>query len=93
MVAFAERLKELRKAKGITQKALGELVGSSESGIQSYELENRKPTLDVINSLADFFGVTTDYLLGRTDYWIDTDGNQVTAPPTHTPDSDTGKQE
>jgi len=67
MPTFPDRLKELRSSKGLTQKALGELVGSSERGIQSYELETRKPTLDVINKLADFFNVSTDYLLGRTD--------------------------
>ena len=64
---FAERLKELRKAKGLTQKALGELIEASEGSIQSYELEYRAPTLAVINKLADCFEVTTDYLLGRTD--------------------------
>ena len=67
MPTFAERLKELRKAKGMTQKALGKLIEASEGSIQSYELEYRTPTLAVIYKLADCFEVTTDYLLGRTD--------------------------
>ena len=83
MPTFADRLKELRSSKGLTQKALGELVGSSERGIQSYELEARKPTLDVINKLADCFNVSTDYLLGRTD---------CKAPPCASNTDDTAKE-
>ncbi len=67
MSTFSERLKELRKKNNLTQKALGEFINSSERGIQSYELEQRKPTLDVINALADYFDVSTDYLTGRAD--------------------------
>ncbi len=67
MATFSERLRELRKKHNLTQKALGELVNSSERGIQSYELEQRKPTLDVINSIADYFNVSVDYLTGRCD--------------------------
>ncbi len=67
MATFSERLRELRKKNNLTQKALGEHVNSSERGIQSYELEQRKPTLDVINALADFFNVSVDYLTGRID--------------------------
>ena len=65
MADFSERLQELRKAKGLTQKALGELINSTESTIQSYELKRRKPTLDVIIALANVFQVSADYLIGR----------------------------
>ena len=82
MISFSDRLKELRKGAGLSQKALGEDIGASERSIQSYELGTRKPTLDVINKLADYFGVTTDYLLGRTNHWLDAEGRVLgTAPP------------
>jgi len=67
MPDFSERLKELRKAKGLSQKSLGEVIGLSERGIQNYELETNKPTSDTIIKLADYFDVSTDYLLGCSD--------------------------
>jgi len=67
MSAFSVRLRELRKLKKVTQKQVAESIGLSERAYQHYELDEREPTLGNINKLADFFGVTTDYLLGRTD--------------------------
>ena len=67
MVSFSSRLKELRKEKGLSQKALAEAVGMSDTGIQNYELETRTPSATVVIKLADYFDVSTDYLLGRTD--------------------------
>lgn len=64
---FADRILDLRKSRGLTQKQLAIDAGLSEIGIQSYEGRRRKPAHDVIMSLADFFNVSTDYLLGRTD--------------------------
>ena len=43
MPSFSERLKELRKVNGLSQKALSEAVGMSSAGIQNYELETRTP--------------------------------------------------
>ncbi|MCL2853536.1 MAG: helix-turn-helix domain-containing protein [Defluviitaleaceae bacterium] len=67
MPDFSDRLKELRKAKGLSQRGLGEAIGISERGIQNYELETNKPTSDIITKLADYFDVSADYLLGRSD--------------------------
>ena len=61
------RLKKLRKANNLTQKQLAELVGASERGIQNYELSQRKPTYDILIAIADYFDVSIDYLVGRTD--------------------------
>lgn len=66
-VTFSDRLKEFRTSKGLSQKSLGEKTGLSEGSIQSYELQLRKPTLDALTSLSDFFEVTIDYLVGRSD--------------------------
>ena len=67
MSSFPERLKELRKNANLSQKALSESVKMSETGIQNYELKKRKPTAEAVVTLADYFDVSTDYLLGRSD--------------------------
>lgn len=63
----ADRIAELRDSRSLTQKQLAANTGLSEIGIQSYERRRRKPAHDAIIALADFFNVSTDYLLGRTD--------------------------
>lgn len=67
MFNFGAHLKELRKLKGVTQKQLALDIGASERGIQQYELGERKPTYDMLIALADYFNVSLDYLVGRTD--------------------------
>lgn len=67
MFNFSDHLKSLRQSKGVTQKQLGEAIGSSERGIQNYELGISKPKYEIILALADYFEVSTDYLLGRTE--------------------------
>ena len=68
MPDFSERLKKLRKSKNLTQKQLGENIGTSERGIQNYELGTRKPTYDILISLAKYFNVPLDYLVGNGIY-------------------------
>lgn len=63
------RLKELRVKKKISQERLGELVGVSRSTISMYEINRREPDTDTLKRLAEFFGVSTDYLLGRSRYF------------------------
>lgn len=60
-----EKLKELRKAKGKTQKQLAEFLGISQQAYATYEVGTRTPPIDIIEKLADYFGVTVDYILGR----------------------------
>lgn len=67
MFDFGSRLKELRKSKEITQKQLAIAIGASERGIQNYELNERKPTFDILINLAEYFDVTIDFLVGRSD--------------------------
>ena len=61
---FGDRLKELRKNNNISQEKLGELLGVSSNAIYSWEISRTQPSLETINKLAEYFGVTTDYLLG-----------------------------
>lgn len=67
MENFGEHLKNIRKNHGVTQKQLAAAIGASERGIQQYELNERKPGFDTLITLADFFDVSIDYLVGRTD--------------------------
>lgn len=67
MPNLADRLKELRKQNKVTQKQLASNIDISERNYQDYEYAKVIPTANVIISLADYFGVSADYLLGRTD--------------------------
>ena len=64
---FSERLLLLRKSNGLTQKKLATEMNLSELAIQNYESQRRKPAFDVLIALADFFDVSLDYLVGRSD--------------------------
>lgn len=62
------RIKELRKKEKITAKQLGETIGVAESTMSLYENGKREPDHDTLIKLADFFDVSVDYLLGRSDH-------------------------
>lgn len=64
---FGERLKLLRKKKGLTIEELAEKIGLGRSTYAGYETEKRKPQLETIIKLADFHNTSTDYILGLTD--------------------------
>ena len=59
-------IRELRIEKGITQNELSNYLGLTPKMISFYELGERFPPYDIINKLADYFNVSTDYLLGRS---------------------------
>lgn len=61
---FSSRVKDLRCKKGLSQAELANAFGISLRNYQRYELGERKPKFDLVVSLADFFSVSTDYLLG-----------------------------
>ena len=64
---FQTRLTNIRRSKGFTQKQVADGIGISEVGLQNYENGRRKPAFDVLISLADFYDVSIDYLVGRSD--------------------------
>lgn len=64
---FAVRLRQLREAAHLTQKQLGKMIGAKPTTVSSWELAHRMPELDAVCKLADFFEVSLDYLLGRSD--------------------------
>lgn len=62
---FAERLKKLRTDKGLSQEDLAKVVGVKQQTIGGWETGRTEPDHQITCKLADFFGVTTDDLLGR----------------------------
>jgi transcriptional regulator with XRE-family HTH domain len=66
MVSFGERLRILREERKVGQKEIANLLGVSISSIGKYENNERTPSPNAINKIADYFDVSTDYLLGRS---------------------------
>ena len=62
---FGARLLSLRKEKGASQADVAEYIGLTVAAYQNYENGRREAGYDTISKLADFYGVTPDYLLGR----------------------------
>lgn len=58
-------MKKLRHQKGITQKELADYLHVSKGTIGMWETGRREPNTEILSELADFYGVTVDYLLGR----------------------------
>lgn len=65
---FGEFLSELRKEKGLLQKEVANYLNVTVATISNYEKGVHAPDLTTLSKLADFFDVSTDYLLQRTDY-------------------------
>lgn len=64
---FGKRLKELRKKKGLTIEEVAEMLDLGRSTYAGYETETRKPPLENIIKLAQFYNTSSDYILGLTD--------------------------
>lgn len=67
MQKFSNRLISLRKERGLTQEDLAKLIHKKRSTVSGYETEGKEPDLDTVCWLANYFGVSTDYLLGYSD--------------------------
>lgn len=67
MQKFSERLISLRKEREMTQSDLAKVCKKQRSTVSGYETEGKEPDYELLCSMADYFGVTTDYLLGRDD--------------------------
>lgn len=66
MFNFGEHLKELRISFNYTQKQVASNIGITERNYQRYEANDQRPSFDILISLADFYNVSIDYLVGRT---------------------------
>lgn len=67
-VTLGTRLKELREEKKLTQKEFAQILKINNVTYFRYEKDQRVPPLSLIIEFANYYGVTVDYLLGRTDY-------------------------
>lgn len=74
MFNFGKRLKKIREEKGLTQKQFAEKIGSTERGIQHYEVGDREPAFRVIIAILDKIDVDANYLLGHTNTQVDLKG-------------------
>lgn len=62
---IGHKLANLREKKGLSQAALAEKIGKSQSSIAMWETNKRRVPDEALKELADFYGVTIDYLMGR----------------------------
>ena len=65
---YGERLRELRESKKLTQRQLAEKLGLNQQDISRYEREQIDLSTEMIRKFCEFFEVTSDFLLGFTDY-------------------------
>ena len=66
-MTFADRLRELRIRKNMTQGELSKATGLTQSAIAMYETGKREPKIEVMELLADYFNVDMNYITGKTD--------------------------
>ena len=64
---FAERLKQLRKEKGMTQIELAKTIGVSNGTVAMWETGKRRPSFELLERLSDVFDRRLDYILGASD--------------------------
>ncbi len=64
---LAGRLKQCRKERGLSQREVAIYCDISERAYQNYEIMRREPKLEILIKIADYFGVSLDYLVGRTE--------------------------
>lgn len=71
---FNVRLKQLRQKKRLTQGELASILGLKPTAISNYESERNEPSFEKLITLAKYFDVTCDYLLGVTDSYLPVGG-------------------
>lgn len=67
MSVFSQRLVALRKSRGLSQAQVARETEVAQRAYQNYEYDQAEPRLSTLIRLADFYGVSLDYLAGRTD--------------------------
>ena len=65
MSKFSERFKELRQSRKLSQQELADKLNTSKSSVNMYERGEREPGIEMLETIADFFNVDMDYLLGK----------------------------
>lgn len=78
MATFADRLKEERIHKGLTQTELAKTLYLGQTSVSKYESGKQIPETPTLQKIADFFDISVDYLLGKTDIKNYTDDPNIT---------------
>jgi transcriptional regulator with XRE-family HTH domain len=86
-MSLGQRLRLARENKGWTQVYVAKLLGITSQALSNYERGERDPDTPLLNRLAELYGVSVDYLLGRTD-----DPTPYTLPPHTDPAGDADKE-
>ena len=82
MSVFSDRLRQIRRFRNVTQAQLAEAIGITDRACRRYESGENEPTLSVLQAIADYFDISVDYLMGRDNYWQDSEGHiTVRIPP------------
>ena len=68
-MVFKDRLRDLRKERGLSQQAVATAIGLSQRAYSFYEPGYREPTFDTLILICKFFDVSADYLLGLSDLY------------------------
>ena len=63
-----ENIKRLRLTKGLNQVEFAKVLGVTQQCVSNWENDNVVPSIEMLEKIADFFAVSTDYLLGRVDH-------------------------
>ena len=70
MATFAERIRALRKQSDMTQEEVADRLNVTKQTISQYERGLRRPDMESLEEISEFFNVSTDYLLGKSDITI-----------------------
>lgn len=76
-MGFGNRLKELRQQKGLTQADLANILNLGPTAISNYEANRNEPTFEKLLQLAEYFEVSCDYLLGKSDKYLPVEGEII----------------
>jgi transcriptional regulator with XRE-family HTH domain len=75
---IGEKIKKLRQEKDVSQAVLGEIVGVHEKHISRYERGISRPSSEVLRKMAEFFGVSMNFLVGEDDFYSENpDDNEL----------------
>lgn len=79
-MSFNERLRELRTKRELSQQQLAIALGISKSAISMYEIGEREPDFETLETIADFFNVDMNYLLGddnKSTYYLEPEAARI----------------
>lgn len=70
-------LKKLRTERGFSQERLASMIGITQQAVYKYENLSVEPDIQTLIQLADLFGVSVDYLIGRTDFLVGSENDKA----------------